>query len=480
MRLSKKICAIAIAIAVAILCNNSFAQDQKKEILWTGTLRDGTKINVEDLKKIIADHKKWGDTSSKAGKEAILYGASLQNADLRKADLRQANLRKANLQKANLQEADLGAANLIETDLRAANLQKANLQKASLWAANLQGTDLWAANLQEAELYWADLQKAMLQSANLQGADLRAANLQEAVLRIANLQEVYLWGANLKKADLEAARLQKADLEAANLQEASLLDANLQEASLLRTNLQKANLVGAKLGGTLLELSTDGLPDIPSIAKAYGLAYLRYRELPHTLVELREGFKKAGLRKQEREVTYAIKHTGFLKAKSEGDWLTRAEVCLGWIFFELTCKWGMAPERPLFILVGLIFLFTMPYAQAISQNIDGKQKTDGIWKVWIPGRIRDDLGKENPKTLLDSINSGFCFRLGFYFSLLSAFNIGWRELNVGNWIARIQPYEYRLQASGWARSVSGIQSIISVYLLALSILTYFGRPFEAY
>jgi hypothetical protein len=93
--------------------------------------------------------------------------------------------------------------------------------------------------------------------------------------------------------------------------------------------------------------------------------------------------------------------------------------------------------------------------------------------------MRKDLGENSPEELLDII-SPKCLVYGFYFSILSAFHIGWRDLNMGNWIARIQPYEYRLQATGWARTVSGIQSLISVFLLALSILTYFGRPFDSY
>ena len=68
--------------------------------------------------------------------------------------------------------------------------------------------------------------------------------------------------------------------------------------------------------------------------------------------------------------------------------------------------------------------------------------------------------------------------IGLYFSLLSAFHIGWRELNVGTWIARLQPREYALRATGWVRMLSGFQSLLSVYFLALWALTYFGRPFE--
>jgi hypothetical protein len=69
-------------------------------------------------------------------------------------------------------------------------------------------------------------------------------------------------------------------------------------------------------------------------------------------------------------------------------------------------------------------------------------------------------------------------RPALWFSLLSAFHIGFRELNVGNWITRLQTREYTLQAIGWVRVVAGIQSLLSVYLLAMWALTYFGRPFQ--
>ncbi len=42
----------------------------------------------------------------------------------------------------------------------------------------------------------------------------------------------------------------------------------------------------------------------------------------------------------------------------------------------------------------------------------------------------------------------------------------------------MQPREYTLRAKGWVRVVSGAQSLISVYLIAMWVLTYFGRPFE--
>jgi hypothetical protein len=70
------------------------------------------------------------------------------------------------------------------------------------------------------------------------------------------------------------------------------------------------------------------------------------------------------------------------------------------------------------------------------------------------------------------------WRIALYFSLLSAFHLGWKELTVGTWLARLQKRNYTLSATGWVRTVSGLQSLLSVYLLALWALTYFGRPFE--
>jgi hypothetical protein len=68
--------------------------------------------------------------------------------------------------------------------------------------------------------------------------------------------------------------------------------------------------------------------------------------------------------------------------------------------------------------------------------------------------------------------------LGSVFLVLSAFHIGFREFSVGSWIARMQPRSFALEAAGWVRTVSGAQSLLSVYFLAMWVLTYFGRPFQ--
>jgi hypothetical protein len=104
-----------------------------------------------------------------------------------------------------------------------------------------------------------------------------------------------------------------------------------------------------------------------------------------------------------------------------------------------------------------------------------KPGADGVWQHWSGERCRTDLGTEKPALLrVRGVEKIF---YALYFSVLSSIHIGWRELDAGSWICRIQPGEYVLRASGWVRTVAGIQSLISIYLIAIWALTYFGRPF---
>ena len=106
----------------------------------------------------------------------------------------------------------------------------------------------------------------------------------------------------------------------------------------------------------------------------------------------------------------------------------------------------------------------------------------GIYQVWPADRIERTAWSVSVAKLpaVCRLQCGTPAALGYaaYFSLLSAFHIGWRDLNVGTWISRAQPREYALRAIGWVRFFSGIQSLLSVYFLAIWALTYFGRPFQ--
>jgi hypothetical protein len=404
---------------------------------WTGKLANGREITQADLDQIIQAHVQWFESAGKEGIMANLSGAKLD---------------VANLSGAWLRGADLSGAGLFKANLSKANLEKANLSRANLWGANLSSTILTKANLSSTILAKANLSQANLDFANLNAAWLVEANLSEAELFLANLSGANLWGANLSG----------------------------------------SRLSWANLSGAVFEPKPRSVSDVSLLLNINGLSLLRYDVSSHGLVELREAYKKAGLREPERQVTFALNHNRRIKLWEKGGLLGKLESLFQLVCFEWTCDYGMTPGRPLKIIgLGLLF-FSLPYMLALRS----RNRETGIWLVLPPDRILGQGFKVRPFKLTNCTpfrplppgrwprlkarlrRSLRRVRLAFYFSLLSAFNLGWRELNVGNWISRLQKHEYTLRATGWPRTVAGLQSLLSVYLLALWVLTYFGRPFD--
>ncbi len=481
----------------------------------------GREITRADLDQTLKDHKLWLESHGKEGKKADLSkanlsGANLDSANLTMADLSGANLSGANLGGAKLLEANLSrvilfhanlsgaklnGSDLSGADLSEANLSEANLSKAKLSGANLRGADLIKADLSGADLILADLGWASLGGANLSkawlladlsGAELARANLSGAHLEGANLNGADLLGADLSGAELGHANLIGADLSDADLSGAKLSEAKLSKAKLSGANLSGADLIKADLRGATFEPKPGKLPGADGLLYVQGLDSLKFvGNLSYGLMELREIFKKAGMLDDERQVNYALNHN-----RRVNNWKEKRISWLGnyfqLVFFEWTCDYGMTPSRPLELIFLGLFVFTFPYFLALRT----RDPETGIWLLLPSDRVLDRKLKDHPIKLttrtpfrpLPENRWARCraylrrgwrrLRLAFYFSLLSAFYLGWRELNVGNWISRLQKREYNLRATGWVRTVSCIQSLLSVYMLALWLLTYFSRPFE--
>jgi len=199
------------------------------------------------------------------------------------------------------------------------------------------------------------------------------------------------------------------------------------------------------------------------------------------LTELRNAFKVAGLRREERQVTTALCRQ---QMRDGGVWEGRWKRLL----FDWPSAFGMLPGRPLRILFALCLVFTLPYTWAIlrrpkSGDTEPSPSDSRIWQVPLEKRV--SAGDSKPTVLHIDIHQRGLFRgviralcLGLFFSLISSFSVGFRDLDVGRWIERIKRDESTLRATGWLRTVSGLQGLISFYLLALWLLTYFGRPFE--
>jgi hypothetical protein len=62
------------------------------------------------------------------------------------------------------------------------------------------------------------------------------------------------------------------------------------------------------------------------------------------------------------------------------------------------------------------------------------------------------------KQLIDAKSWRAALRAAAYFSLISAVNIGFEDFTPGDWIRRLQPREYSLEAVGWVRVVASAHS----------------------
>ncbi len=270
---------------------------------------------------------------------------------------------------------------------------------------------------------------------------------------------------------------------------AYLWNTNLSGAKLSSTNLSGAYLSGANMSGVELweanmygtRFEPNELPLIDTIAVAENLAQTYYSHSPQALIKLRKAFNESGYREEARAITHAINRSEEWRGDSVWDIV---EGTFKYVFFNLPTQWGMYPGRALRALVVLIGVFSLPYIVALRYPGSGR-----IYRKWgsnnthivaaSPTRSKHRATATTPEgTEPLQYNWAHAILTGLQFSLLSAFHIGFREFNVGNWISRLQSRDYTLYATGWVRSVAGTQALISVYLLAMWALTYFGRPFD--
>jgi uncharacterized protein YjbI with pentapeptide repeats len=312
---------------------------------------------------------------------------------------------------------------------------------------------------------------AMLSDSNLLGANFDNSDASGIGLTRSILFRAAFSGTNLKRASLAYADLRRAELSDVDLGGASLAYADLRDAKLRNVNLGGASFTGANLDGVLYEPAVGQLPDLASLAGARNLQGLRWEATSQQLNELREAFYKAGLPERGQQITFAIERS---RRVNEGRSADPVDQVLSWgrrIAFEWTADYGLKPFKPLLILVILIPLFAPVYL-AGSGHLWISRPDKAINRPsrgWLPLRrvMRGDAAARLLRYLWTCL----------WFSTVCAFRIGYRDVNVGDWITRLQPREYLLGATGWCRTVSGLQSLVSVYLLALTVLCIIGRPF---
>jgi hypothetical protein len=371
-------------------------------------------------------------------------------------------------------------------DLVNADLRGVNLANTSLRCLDLSGADLGWADLRGADLSETNLEGAKLPYARLDGAELRDATFDAASdLRLAQAPNADFTRSALADATFVGSYLRGANLTSADATGADFTGADLSQAILRNTTFEKATMAQARLEEALFEPRPGGAPATTELTLTPRLDTLRFEESPHALVELRDGFKKAGLRAKEGELTYAIRTGERKRTEREGLWL---ESKFQQLLFELPSAWGTRPGRPLRILLLVWAFFGVVYYLLIRFGSDsgvrivvthrerrGSRVMAFRIRAAIPFGHRGRLPQRIARWLLREIRSVVT---AMRFSLRNTFSLKFQWLEAGTWLRMMQRKDFELEGFGWARTMSGLQSLLSFYLIALWVLSYFGRPFE--
>lgn len=461
--------AIIIFTLISSFLTSQSIKAQGKEC---SSFYQGQTFTVNQLKIILENPEKKNETQVNLC-DTTLHGLNLSGWNLSNINLSGSDLSETILQNANFSQANLTKTYFANADMTRVNFQRAQLEKA---------------RLENAKLTNADLRQANLSYANLANTDLRGANLTFAILKGANLS-----GAILNQATLAWADLREVDLSEAILTEANLENADLSQGQLINTALGNANFAEVNLKQAIYQPLLKQLPDLSTFTSVKYFQSIEFTDFNHwkaSLTELRSAYRELGIRSMERLITATIKYQEMRLEWQKGGWLT-IDSAFNYIFFYLTCNYGAEPGKPLRLFLLAIFLFAVPYRYALSHPT----KQAGILAIWNRKRfykwdkIHPLAKKSEPVCKLLSaqcldkkknwlFHQFHLLRLSLFFSLLSAFSIGWKDINVSNWISHMQAREFTLKGKGWVHAVAGFQSLFSAYMIVLWVFTYFARPFE--
>jgi len=461
---------ILITLTLLLLCvGQSLAFEEKK----CPNEKDfhGSQLTDEQLNKIGVEHRQWLTNTLK-------LSLPLSVEDVEASHAIEQAIKEGNVSgRAVLCNLNLSHRSL-DIDLTAADLRETDFTQSHFISYSV------ATQSSLSHLVYANFEGACLQRANLFGV-----NAQGASFRGADLTDATLFQSDLFRADLTKSLLSRTNVAGAKFTEANLTDAFYSPSS----DPPNASLE-QPIGLTTMRFFIPW--SIPHIC-----GHLRDQGNPKGLVQLQKIFKEAGTRQSEREVTFAIEHgktilllrnqshesrnlfyrmgmLGDLKSYlfEEQDWPDLIEGIARLLFFEWPSGYDLHPFRPLVILAVFSGLCAFAYYFGIRRS--EPLERSALYKVLAkdrPGyKYRKFTLLEGQVTKVPHVEA---ISTAIWFSALSAFHIGFRELSLGTWLTRLQKEEYTLVARGWMRQLSGFQSIISVYLLGLTALTYFTRIF---
>lgn len=468
---------------------------------WTWTDKHGNTCTFEDLYDVLVEYWSWLESGKprKDPSESIEIRATHSAASRDHPNPAEPATPAA--QKCGKGEEDTGqfdSAKMAGAPLSEATLRGASFARATLTGANFHGTNLTGAEFQD-----ANLESVSFGGANVQGAKFGGEKL------------------SLKGAKFCGADLTRANFTGANLSGASFIpcvsirsSANLSRADLTGVNLSgDIGWSGANVAGVLFEPKS--LPQVDQFKLVQYLELLTYFHNPKPLIELREQFQQAGLEEEQDKISYALngrKSQLLWEGCSPqavafvpwGDsWRTKSQQlvregrygqillnCAAYgsrrILFDLTCSYGMSRSRPLLLAAGLWFVAS--FALLVLLHYPGRSRLYFVAKRSEGDKLRTREGRIRVKPITGTRwwrrtfswlrREGHLLWTAMLFAFLSMFNLDVREIPLmGRAIALVRGRNYEFRATRTMRTVSGLQSWVSGYLILLWLFLLGGHFF---
>lgn len=326
----------------------------------------------------------------------------------------------------------------------------------------------------------ADLRCVSFSTSSVKGAIFAGATLDDAQLRdLIDADDTNFRGAHMSRVDFSRSRLKNAHFDAA---------ATLGGARFVQSDVTDATFVGADMTGVGWSPTTS--PPAAAIASAKGLETLiplpfRPGEEPSLsgLRLLRSALKTGGEREAAEEVTKAYEeaetqslwtHAGLLDLKGLSNLIAATWRSVAW---GLLTDYGLSPWRAFLAYLAVAIGFAPFYWGAIPR---GGAKSLALRWVYRKDTLAAD-GTMRDVDLVVGI-SARDVRSRLWAALRASANatlaIGFGDVKLGEWLARLRWTESELEAVGWLRVVAGVQSLVATVIFVLWAWCMFGDPFE--
>ncbi|MCF7810448.1 pentapeptide repeat-containing protein [bacterium] len=350
----------------------------------------------------------------------IIENSTLLNLDLTGASLRYLNFVKSSIEKISFRNCNVESVTFIDCELKEIDFSGLKIDNSSFT-------------------------NSVIEDCNFNGADLTRSNLSSVKLQNVSFQNV-----NFSRV------IMPSSLDLIDLRGSIFSDIDLSKTSFYKADLK--NVV----------YNPNTSPEPYKITNALNLDYLRYNENPSTLIDLKKRFGDSGFRKAERQVQAAFHREEYRKNPEKYDFIR---------IVGPFCNYGARPGLPLFYIFVVWLLCTIAYLLFIYYKM---------------GNIYIDYDPINtPSSAISNPNIyqrfsekprliRFLWILLFtmLLSLMSAFNIRFRDMDFGKWIRKLWIYDFEIRSEGWCRVVSGLQSLFGLFMLVTVFLSLFSNFFD--